>query len=199
MTESHLRFGSDAIKSPYLLSDANFIACHNATFLEKYDMLAPAEEGATFLLTSSYGKDEVWDTLPLNVQKQLIDKKMRFFVIDAISLAEELGLGARINMIMQTAFFVISGIIPKEEAIKAIKKEITKTYGKKGEEVLKMNYAAVDTALSNIFEVPVPGKATSHKSMRPAVPADCAGIRPERDREDDRGQGRFPACFGHPR
>ncbi len=171
MTESHLRFGSDAIKSPYLLSDANFIACHNATFLEKYDMLAPAEEGATFLLTSSYGKDEVWDTLPLNVQKQLIDKKMRFFVIDAISLAEELGLGARINMIMQTAFFVISGIIPKEEAIKAIKKEITKTYGKKGEEVLKMNYAAVDTALSNIFEVPVPGKATSHKSMRPAVPA----------------------------
>jgi pyruvate-ferredoxin/flavodoxin oxidoreductase len=173
MTESHLRFGADAIRSPYLLSDANFVACHNASFLEKYDMLAQAQEGATFLLTSSYGKDNVWDRLPVNVQRQLIDKKMRFFIIDAISLAEEIGLGARINMIMQTAFFVISGIIPREEAIKAIKKEITKTYGKKGEEVLQMNYAAVDTALQNIIEVPVPREATSALGMRPAVPGNA--------------------------
>ncbi len=173
MTESHLRFGKDPIRNPYLLADANFVACHNQSFLEKYDMLAQAQEGATFLLTSSRGKDEVWDTLPATVQKHLIDKKMKFYVIDAISLAEEIGLGARINMIMQTAFFVISGIVPKEDAIKAIKKEITKTYGKKGEEVLKMNYAAVDTALQNIAEVTVPSKVTATTDMRPPVPADA--------------------------
>jgi pyruvate-ferredoxin/flavodoxin oxidoreductase len=170
LTTSHLRFGKDAIQNPYLLSDANFVACHNATFLEKYDMLSQAEEGATFLLTTSHGKDKVWDTLPVEVQRQLIAKKMKFYIIDAITLAEEIGLGARINMIMQTAFFIISGIIPKEDAIKAIKKEITKTYGKKGDEVLKMNYAAVDTALQNIVEVPVPDSATSTLGMRPSVP-----------------------------
>ncbi len=173
MTESHLRFGKDPIRNPYLLADANFVACHNQSFLEKYDMLAQAQEGGTFLLTSSRGKDEVWDTLPATVQRHLIDKKMKFYVIDAISLAEEIGLGARINMIMQTAFFVISGIIPREDAIKAIKKEITKTYGKKGEEVLKMNYAAVDTALQNIAEVTVPASVTATTDMRPAVPADA--------------------------
>jgi pyruvate-ferredoxin/flavodoxin oxidoreductase len=173
MTESHLRFGKDPIRNPYLLADANFVACHNQSFLEKYDMLAQAQEGGTFLLTSSHGKDEVWDTLPATVQKHLIDKKMKFYVIDAISLAQEIGLGARINMIMQTAFFVISGIIPKEDAIKAIKKEITKTYGKKGEEVLKMNYAAVDTALQNITEVTVPAGVTATTDMRPPVPADA--------------------------
>jgi len=173
MTESHLRFGKEPIRNPYLLADANFVACHNQSFLEKYDMLAQAQEGATFLLTSSHGKDEVWGTLPATVQRRLIEKKMKFYVIDAISLAEEIGLGARINMIMQTAFFVISGIIPVEEAVKAIKKEITKTYGKKGEEVLQMNYAAVDTALKNIAEVPVPAKVTSTTDMRPAVPTDA--------------------------
>lgn len=170
MTVSHLRFGKDAIRSPYLLSDANFVACHNETFLEKYDMLAQAEEGAVFLLTTAKGKDEVWDALPAAVQKQLIAKKMRLYIIDAISLAEEIGLGARINMIMQTAFFVISGIVGKDEAVKAIKKEILKTYGKKGDEVLRMNYAAVDTALQNLVEVPIPAKATSSLDMRPPVP-----------------------------
>ena len=118
MTISHLRFGTEELNNPYLVSTANFIACHNPSFLEKYDMLATAEEGAIFLLTTPHSKDDVWDTLPLEVQEQLIAKKMRFYIIDAISLAEELGLGARINMIMQTAFFVISGIIPKDEAIK---------------------------------------------------------------------------------
>jgi pyruvate-ferredoxin/flavodoxin oxidoreductase len=170
MTVSHLRFGKDAIRSPYLLSDANFVACHNETFLEKYDMLAQAEEGAVFLLTTSKGKAEVWDSLPAVVQKELISKKMRLFIIDAISLAEQIGLGARINMIMQTAFFVISGIIGKDEAVKAIKKEIHKTYGKKGEEVLQMNYAAVDKALENLVEVPIPAQATSKVEMRPPVP-----------------------------
>ncbi len=171
MTISHLRFGKDMIRNPYLLSDANFVACHNQTFLEKYDMLAQAEDGAIFLLTTSHGKEAVWDTLPAEMQKQLIAKKMKFYIIDAVTLAEELGLGARINMIMQTAFFVISGIIPKEEAVKAIKKEIDKTYGKKGEKLLNMNYAAVDQALEKIVEVPVPDKITSTKGLRPPVPA----------------------------
>jgi pyruvate-ferredoxin/flavodoxin oxidoreductase len=173
ITTSHLRFGKEKILNPYLLSKADFIACHNPSFLEKYDMLSRAEEEATFLLTTSHSKDEVWDTLPVEVQEQLIAKKMKFYIIDAISLAEEIGLGARINMIMQTAFFVISGIIPKEDAIKAIKTEIKKTYAKKGEKVLDMNYAAVDRALQNIVEVPVPGKVTGTVRMKPPVPGDA--------------------------
>jgi pyruvate-ferredoxin/flavodoxin oxidoreductase len=136
-------------------------------------MLANAEEGATFLLTTSHGRDEVWDMLPLEVQEQLIAKKMKFHIIDAISLAEEIGLGTRINMIMQTAFFVISGIIPREEAIKSIKEQIKKTYMKKGEQVVNMNYAAVDVALKNIIEVPVPKRVTSKLRMRPPVPDDA--------------------------
>jgi pyruvate-ferredoxin/flavodoxin oxidoreductase len=173
ITISHLRFGKEKIHNPYLVPAANFIACHNTSFLEKYDMLSKAEEGATFLLTTLHKKDDVWDTLPAEVQEQLISKKMKFYIIDAISLAEELGLGTRINMIMQTAFFVIAGIIPKEDAIKSIKEQIKKTYMKKGEQVVNMNYAAVDKALQNIVEVAVPGKVTSKKRMRPPVPEDA--------------------------
>lgn len=173
ITTSHLRFGKEKILNPYLLSKADFIACHNPTFLEKYDMLSRAENGATFLLTTSHPKDEIWDTLPVEVQEQLIGKNMKFYIIDAISLAEEIGLGARINMIMQTAFFVISGIIPKEDAIKAIKTEIKKTYKKKGEKVLDMNYASVDSALQNIVKVAVPKKVTSTIRMKPPVPEDA--------------------------
>ena len=169
-TVSHLRFGKDRIHKPYLISKANFIACHNPSFPEKIDMLSKAEEGATFLLTTSHSKDKVWDTLPVEVQEQLISRKMKFYIIDAISLAEEIGLGARINMIMQTAFFVISGIIPKEEAVKAIKTEIKKTYMRKGEDVVNLNYKAVDNALQNIVEVPVPDKVNSKTKMRDAVP-----------------------------
>ncbi|MGE5300154.1 MAG: pyruvate:ferredoxin (flavodoxin) oxidoreductase, partial [Acidobacteriota bacterium] len=173
ITISHLRFGKEKIHNPYLVPQANFIACHNTSFLEKYDMLSKAEPGATFLLTTLHKKDEVWDTLPAEVQEQLISKKMKFYIIDAISLAEELGLGTRINMIMQTAFFVIAGIIPKNEAIESIKREIKKTYMKKGEQVVQMNYAAVDKALQNIVEVPVPAKATSRTRMRPPVPEEA--------------------------
>lgn len=172
ITISHLRFGKEKIHNPYLVPKANFIACHNTSFLEKYDMLTNAEEGATFLLTTSHGK-EVWDSLPAEVQAHLISKKMKFFIIDALSLAEELGLGTRINMIMQTAFFVISGIIPKEDAIKSIKEQIKKTYYKKGDEVVKMNYAAVDKALQNIVAVPVPAAVSSKIGMRPPVPEDA--------------------------
>ena len=170
LTISHLRFGEEMIQNRYLLSDANFVACHNESFLERHDMLSQAEEGAIFLLNTSRGRDEAWDSLPAEVQKQLIAKRMKLYIIDAVLLAEKLGLGARINMIMQTAFFVISGIIPKEDAIKAIKKEIHSTYAKKGDKVLQKNYAAVDSAMQGIVEISVPAEATSTIKMRPAVP-----------------------------
>ena len=158
------------IQNRYLLSDANFVACHNESFLERHDMLSQAEDGAIFLLNTSRGRDEAWDSLPAEVQKQLIAKRMKLYIIDAVLLAEKLGLGARINMIMQTAFFVISGIIPKEDAIKAIKKEIHSTYAKKGDKILQKNYAAVDSAMQGIVEISVPAEATSTIKMRPAVP-----------------------------
>lgn len=173
VTISHLRFGEQLIRRPYLVHKADFVACHNPSFLEKYDMLSTARQGGTFLLTSSHGKDEVWDTLPQEVQKQIIDKKLKFYVIDAISLAGELGLGGRINVIMQTAFFKISNIIPLDTAVKAIKDAIQKTYGKKGQKVVDMNYAAVDSALDKIYEVSVPGEITSKIKMPPVVPEDA--------------------------
>ncbi len=173
MTTSHLRFGEQLIRRPYLVGKADFIACHNPSFLEKYDMLSTARDGATFLLTSSHGKDEVWDTLPQEVQKQIIEKKLKFYVIDAIGLGSELGLGARINVIMQTAFFKISNIIPLDTAVKAIKDAVQKTYGKKGQKVVEMNYAAIDGALDKIYEVAVPDKVTSKIKMRPPVPEDA--------------------------
>ncbi|HBR19759.1 MAG: pyruvate:ferredoxin (flavodoxin) oxidoreductase [Planctomycetes bacterium GWC2_45_44] len=169
-TVSHLRFGKNIIRRPYLIRQADFIACHNPTFLEKYDMLSTAKTGATFLLTSMHKVDSIWNTLPKEVQKQIIDKKMKFYCIDAVSVAHKLGLGARINVIMQTAFFKISGIIPIDDAVKAIKKAIEKSYGSKGQKVLDMNYAAVDAALSEITEVKVPAAVTSTVGMPPAVP-----------------------------
>ncbi|MFC1604351.1 pyruvate:ferredoxin (flavodoxin) oxidoreductase [Planctomycetota bacterium] len=173
VTVSHLRFGNKQIQRPYLISKADFIACHNPAFLEQFDMLTPAREGATFLLTSSHNKDEVWDILPLEVQKQIIDKKLKFYVIDAIGIAQELGLGARINVIMQTAFFKISNIIPLDTAVGAIKDAIKKSYGKKGEKIVNMNNAAVDAAIDKIYEVKVPGKVTSKIKMRQLVPDDA--------------------------
>jgi len=172
VTISHLRFGKKELRRPYLISKADFVACHNPSFLEKFDMLSVAKEGATFLLTTSHGVDEVWDTLPAEVQTQIIDKKLKFYVIDAISLAQELGLGARINVIMQTAFFKISQVINNDTAVAAIKDAIKKTYGKKGEKVVQMNNAAVDGALERIYEVKVPGKVTSKITMPPVVPED---------------------------
>jgi pyruvate-ferredoxin/flavodoxin oxidoreductase len=173
VTTSHLRFGPQVIRRPYLVEKADFIACHNPSFLEKYDMLSSAREGATFLLTTSYNKDEVWDTLPQEVQKHIIDKKLKFYIIDAISIAQEIGLGPRINVIMQTAFFKISGIIPLQTAVKAIKDAIKKSYGKKGEKIVEMNNEAVDGALERIYEVQVPDKVTSKIKMRPPVPEDA--------------------------
>jgi pyruvate-ferredoxin/flavodoxin oxidoreductase len=173
LTTSHVRFGPNELNDPYLISSANFIACHNPSFVEKYDVLSSAEEGAVFLLATPHSKEAIWDTLPVEVQEQLIAKKMKFFIIDAISLAEEIGLGSRINMIMQTAFFVISEVLPKEVAVRAIKAQIEKTYGKKGEKLVRMNNAAVDRALQGIVEVPVPKKVTSTKKRQPPVPGDA--------------------------
>ena len=173
VTISHLRFGKQLIRRPYLVSKADFVACHNSSFLEKFDMLSAARQGATFLLTSSHSKDEVWGILPQEVQKQIIDKKLKFYVIDAISLAAEIGLGPRINVIMQTAFFKISNIIPLDTAVKAIKDAIRKTYGKKGEKIVEMNNAAVDGALERVYAVKVPDKVTSKIKMRPPVPGDA--------------------------
>jgi pyruvate-ferredoxin/flavodoxin oxidoreductase len=171
ITTSHLRFGKKPINAPYLIDHADFVACHNFSFLEKYDMLSKAKEGATFLLCSPFEHDEVWDKMPVEVQQQIIDKKVKFFVINAVKLGEEIGLGARINMIMQAAFFKISNIIPIETAVDQIKYAIKKSYGKAGDKVVNMNYSAVDAGLNNIHEVKVPATATSSLVMPPAVPA----------------------------
>ena len=171
VTTSHLRFGKGVIRSPYLIDRADFVACHNFSFLEKYDMLDRAKEGGTFLLCSPFDKDAVWDSMPVEVQKQIIAKKLKFYVINAIALGEELGLGARINVIMQTAFFKISGIMELETALSAIKDAIKKSYGKSGEKVVEMNYKAVEAALENIFEVKVPATASSKLKKPPVVGA----------------------------
>ncbi|MGX9726202.1 MAG: pyruvate:ferredoxin (flavodoxin) oxidoreductase [Candidatus Electronema sp. VV] len=172
MTVSHLRFGENKVVAPYLISKASFVACHNFTFLDSYDMLANLEDGGTFLLTTSFDKDTIWDHLPAKVQQQMLEKKVKFYIIDAVKLALALGLGAHINMIMQTAFFLISGILTKDEAVKAIKDAIKKTYGKKGDKVLNMNYGAVDAAVNNIVQVTLPEQITGH-ALPETVPAEA--------------------------
>ena len=168
-TTSHLRFGPRPIHSTYLIDRANFIACHQWFFLEKFDVLKSASPGGTFLLNSMYGPTEVWDKLPRHIQKGIIEKKLKLYVIDAYEVAKKTGMGGRINTIMQTCFFAISGILPREDAIKAIKRSIEKTYGKKGEEIVQQNFKAVDDTLANLFEVNVPGKVTSTIEMPPVV------------------------------
>ncbi len=173
MTISHLRFGPKPIHAPYLIgnNNANFVACHQFTFLEQFDMLKYARPDGVFLLNSIYGPDEVWDHLPREMQSAIIEKNLKFFIVDAYEVANKTGMGGRINTIMQTCFFAISGVLPKEEAIAEIKKYIKKTYGKRGEAVIKQNYAAVDASLENLYEVKVPKTATSTLTRRPAVPA----------------------------
>ena len=172
-TISHLRFGKSPIRSAYLVNQADFVACHNFGFLEKRDMLSPLVEGGTFLLNSPFGADEVWDHLPRRVQEQLIEKKARFYVIDAYARAQELGLGVRINTIMQAAFFKISGILPEGEAVDLMKEFAKKTYGKRGEKVVKMNYDAIDAGIVEVQEVAVPAEATSTIEMREPVPEEA--------------------------
>ncbi len=170
ITVSHLRFGPNLIRRPYLITKANFVACHNFSFLEKYDMCKSLEEGGIFLLTSEFDKDTVWDKLPGMVQKQIIDKKINFYVINAIDIAAKLGLGSRINVIMQTAFFRISQIMDEASATNSIKDAIKKTYGSKGEKVVEMNFSAVDEALKNIEKVDYPQKVTNEIKEITPVP-----------------------------
>ncbi len=169
MTISHLRFGSKPIKSTYLIDKANFVACHRAVFLEKFDILKRADNGAIFLLNSPFHKDIVFSKLPKKIQQEIIDKELRFFVIDAGSVALKSGMGKRINSIMQTCFFAISNILPKDEAIEKIKNSIYKSYIKKGQQVVDMNNHAVDNTLHNLFEVKVPSKTEGDKKMSPVV------------------------------
>jgi pyruvate-ferredoxin/flavodoxin oxidoreductase len=173
ITTSHLRFGPKPLHSSYLIAKASFVACHQFSFLERIDVLKAAAPGATFLLNSTFGPDEVWDHLPRLVQRQIIDKKLKFYTIDGYEVAKKTGMGGRINTIMQTCFFAISGVLPREEAIAAIKYTIKKTYGRRGESVVEKNNAAVDAALSHLHEVEVPAQVTSLFDMRPYVPAEA--------------------------
>ena len=171
ITTSHLRFGPKPIRSSYLINKASFVACHQFSFVDRIDMLKSAEQGATFLLNSPFGPDEVWDKLPLRVQQHILDKKLKLYVIDGYEVARKTGMGGRINTIMQTCFFAISGVLPPEEAIAAIKYAIQKTYGKRGDTVVQKNFLAVDETLSQLHQVQVPGKVTALFDIRPSVPA----------------------------
>ncbi len=159
VTISHLRFGPRPIHAPYLIDRANFVACHQFSFLERLDVLKYAEPGATFLLNSPYGPDDVWDYLPGEVQDDILGKHLRVYVIDAAKVARETGMAGRINTVMQTCFFAISGVLPREEAIAAIKHSIEKTYGKRGETVVRRNFDAVDSTLAHLHEVKIPVEA----------------------------------------
>jgi len=167
VTVSHLRFGPQPIHSSYLVSQANFVACHQWIFLERYDMLSALTPGGTFLLNSPFGTSEVWDHLPRQVQEQLIAKKARFFVIDAYKVARDTGMGSRMNTILQVCFFAISAVLPGDQAIESIRKSIRDTYGRKGEEIVQRNMKAVDETLAHLFEVKVPDKVTSTIEMPP--------------------------------
>jgi len=171
MTISHLRFGPKMIRSPYLISQANFVACHQFQFASQKEMLDVAANGAVFLINAPFGAEEVWDHLPVEAQREVINRKLKLYTIDAVKVAKNAGMGGRINTIMQTCFFAISGILPKDEAIAKIKKAIEKTYGRRGQDVVQKNYAAVDAALANLFEVKVPAQVTAKEHRIPPVPA----------------------------
>ncbi len=170
-TISHLRFGPEPIHSSYLITQANFVACHQFGFLEKINVLKAAEPGATFLLNSPFGPGEVWDRLPGLIQQEIAAKKLKFYVIDGYKVAREAGMGARINTVMQTCFFAISNVLPRAQAIAAIKNAIRKTYGTRGEAVVQKNFAAVDKALDNLFAVKIPPVVTGNIGLHPPVPA----------------------------
>lgn len=179
VTVSHLRFGSRPIHSTYLINKANFIACHQFHFLERFDMIKLAEPGATFLLNSPYGPEDVWNHLPIEVQTAIIDKNVRFYVIDGLEVANKANMGHRINTIMQTCFFALIGqatstpLLSRERAIDEIKEAIQKTYGKRGQAVVEQNFAAVDAALSHLHEVKIPDIVSSNFSRPPVVPANA--------------------------
>ena len=171
VTVSHLRFGSEPIHSTYLVgeNDANFIGCHQPVFVDRYDMLDKAAQDGVFLLNTSHSKDDVWDTLPRKMQQQIIEKNLNLYVIDAYDVAAKTGMGSRINTVMQTCFFAISGILERDEAIAKIKEAVEYTYGKKGAKIVEMNFAAIDQTLAHLFQVDVPNTITSSFERKPTV------------------------------
>ncbi|MBE6413824.1 MAG: pyruvate:ferredoxin (flavodoxin) oxidoreductase [Verrucomicrobiaceae bacterium] len=170
LTVSHLRFGANPIKAPYLVNNAQFVGCHQFSFMEKYNVLGCADKGAVFLLNSIYDAKTVWNHLNKDVQQTIIDKQLQFYVIDAYKVAKSIGMGGRINTIMQTCYFAISGVLPKDEAIAKIKAAAEKTYGKKGPKVVEMNFAAIDASVANLEKVEIPTQATAAEGFAPAVP-----------------------------
>jgi pyruvate-ferredoxin/flavodoxin oxidoreductase len=172
MTTSHLRFGPKRIQSSYLIERANFVACHQSVFLEKFDILKYSDKGSVFLLNTPFSKNIVFSKLPRKVQEEIIEKEIKFYVIDAATVAKNSGMGRRINTVMQTCFFAISGILPREEAIAKIKASIQKSYGNKGRQIVEMNNKAVDDALANLFEVAIPKEALGNRAMTPLVKGD---------------------------
>ncbi|MBM3696694.1 MAG: pyruvate:ferredoxin (flavodoxin) oxidoreductase, partial [Actinobacteria bacterium] len=172
-TVSHVRFGPDRIEGSYLIERAGFIACHDFGLLEKVDVLAQAEQGATFLLNSPYSKDEVWERLPVEVQRQIIDRNLKLYIVDGYGVAEAAGLGRRVNTVLQTCFFALAGVLPVEQAVDEIKTAIKKTYGRRGETVLQRNYAAVDASLAALEQVEVPGEVRGEVHRHTPVPADA--------------------------
>ena len=173
MTTSHLRFSDNPIRSAYLITSADFVACHQFQFMNKVDILRIAKDGATFLLNAPYKADEVWDHLPIEVQEEILAKHLKFYTINAVEVARATGMGQRINTVMQTCFFAISNILPKDEAIAQIKAAIKKTYSKKGDAIVQKNYAAVDASLEHLFEVSYPDHVTSKFHRQAPVPADA--------------------------
>ena len=171
LTTSHLRFGPEPIRSTYLITKANFVACHQFSFLERMDIVAAAAPGAVFLLNSPYSAEEIWQHVPRKTQQEIITKQLKFYVIDGYKVARDAGMGNRINTIMQTCFFAISGVLPRDEAIEQIKKYIQKTYGKRGDAVVQQNFAAVDAALAHLHQVAVPATVTANFEILPAIPA----------------------------
>jgi pyruvate-ferredoxin/flavodoxin oxidoreductase len=169
VTISHLRFGPEPIHAPYLISRASFVGCHQFNLLGRYDVLEAAEPGGVFLLNAPYEADTVWEALPVDVQAQIVEKRLRFYVIDAYAVAKAAGMGTRINTIMQTCFFAISGVLPREDAIARIKDTIEKTYARRGADVVQRNYDAVDTALAHLQQVSVPMSAAPFRV--PPLPA----------------------------
>jgi pyruvate-ferredoxin/flavodoxin oxidoreductase len=176
VTVSHLRFGPDPIRSTYLITRANFIACHQPFFLERYDVVSALVPGGTFLLNTPYGPEEIWEQLPRPVQGQLINRRAKLYVIDGTKVARSSGMGGRINTVMQVCFFALSGVLPKDEAIAEIKESIRQTYGKKGDEMVRMNLLAVDRTLAHLAEVEVPSEAGSRFEIAPPVPATAPGF-----------------------
>ncbi|MDR9436694.1 MAG: pyruvate:ferredoxin (flavodoxin) oxidoreductase [Thiohalophilus sp.] len=206
VTVSHLRFGPRPIRSTYLIgdNDADFVACHQPVFLERYNMLDKAKQKAVFLLNSPEPADRVWESLPRKMQQQIIDKQIHFYTVDAYTVAEQAGMGKRINTIMQTCFFAISGILPKEQAIGAIKSAVEKTYGKKGRRIVDINFKAIDAALDHLQEVAIPKQIDSDFEIKPPVPAEAPAFVQQVTGEIIAGHGdevpvsRLPANGSYP-